>query len=67
MRKDNSTFDSTPSGWCVCGGMIVPKKQIMHLKSNIMTQNTFEKINEYVETSKRVQSSADRDSRAANH
>lgn len=26
MRKNNSIFDSVPNGWCVCGGMIVPKK-----------------------------------------
>lgn len=25
MRKKNSIFDSAPNGWCVCGGMIVPK------------------------------------------
>ena len=25
MRKNNSIFDSVPNGWCVCGGMIVPK------------------------------------------
>lgn len=25
MRKNNSIFDSVPTGWCVCGGMIVPK------------------------------------------
>lgn len=28
MRKNNSIFDSVPNGWCVCGGMIVPKKTI---------------------------------------
>ena len=28
MRKNNSIFNSVPNGWCVCGGMLVPKKTI---------------------------------------
>lgn len=31
MRKNNSTFVNTPSGWSVCGGVMVPKNKKINI------------------------------------